>query len=592
VLHTDARRSLPSRKPSQLHKQAHKKSRTTRWPKPKQTEQTHPPQALLLPLALVELASPRTSKHASSMSNDNKNKDKASSPWTTTTSDLFAAGAQRWQSVATTVERSLWSTFDPTYAAPADAGDDRVPPPPEVEEQGNNSMIEEDTKSIHTVSTSTTDDDDEEEESGGDDGVEWTFQDALFFFGTSKSIEKTPPHTTTATSTSSTIAAAVIAKKNQPTKLPSKRQRRRRRRPCALWICMVLTTLMLLGGGAVTYFMLQKDDRNELTQSAIEDETPPTTTTTTRTEITFAPVPPSPLPTTTAPSLPPVTFNPTTAAPTPYQTNVVTFAAIGDVPYTPLQHEELKQQIQNLDPAQLDFVVHVGDLRDAQGNPTCYREQYEEIGATLAQSRVPVLVLVGDNDTYDCPNFSDGLSYWRDVFVGFEGKYWTPPFEVTRSDSHAENFSFVYKDVLFVGVDLVGGEDDEDWETHLQQQVDWTLELISAYDLSLQQYTGRVVLLGHADPKKWHDTYFDSLTAYLNRLENPMPVLYLNGDGHKWSYDEGYKDTPSLMRIMLRGEAVEPPTIVRVLASGDPLPLNLAFSYDRGLEDEHEDERR
>ena len=35
------------------------------------------------------------------------------------------------------------------------------------------------------------------------------------------------------------------------------------------------------------------------------------------------------------------------------------------------------------------------------------------------------------------------------------------------------------------------------------------------------------------------------------------------------------------MRIMVRGEAKEPPTNIRVLASADPLPIELAFEYER-----------
>jgi len=37
------------------------------------------------------------------------------------------------------------------------------------------------------------------------------------------------------------------------------------------------------------------------------------------------------------------------------------------------------------------------------------------------------------------------------------------------------------------------------------------------------------------------------------------------------------------MRIMMRGEGVDPPTLIRVLATGDSLPVDLAFEYDRQL---------
>jgi len=38
---------------------------------------------------------------------------------------------------------------------------------------------------------------------------------------------------------------------------------------------------------------------------------------------------------------------------------------------------------------------------------------------------------------------------------------------------------------------------------------------------------------------------------------------------------------PNFLRVMVRGEAAEPPTLVRVIADGNALPVDLAFDVER-----------
>lgn len=65
-------------------------------------------------------------------------------------------------------------------------------------------------------------------------------------------------------------------------------------------------------------------------------------------------------------------------------------------------------------------------------------------------------------------------------------------------------------------------------------------------------------------------------------VSHPVHIIFLAFSYlYRWSYDPGFYGNESFMRIMVRGEAIEPPTIIRVLATGDPLPVDLAFEYDR-----------
>jgi len=299
-------------------------------------------------------------------------------------------------------------------------------------------------------------------------------------------------------------------------------------RRCLLWGLLVGALLLLTSAGVATLLMFKKSASSvssEEQQSASAEEGPSIFTETDET-ITTPTSNPTLAPTTPAPTTNP-SSNPTV---TSYETRVVNFAAIGDVPYSSDQARILRDQMKDYLKADsgLDFAVHVGDLRSAVGEPTCYRSEYEESADILKLSEIPVFVLPGDNDIWDCPNYWEGREYFEENFDSFDTQHWDHSFNVQRHPG-SPSFSFVHQDILFLGVDIV---EQDDWEEYLQDQIAWTLQTIRDYDLSLGQYTGRVVIFGHADPKDKHATFFDPLEDFIEHMENRIPILYVNGDGH------------------------------------------------------------
>lgn len=83
--------------------------------------------------------------------------------------------------------------------------------------------------------------------------------------------------------------------------------------------------------------------------------------------------------------------------PTQRPVNVETltrFYAIGDVPYSSLEAEELLVQMQNI-PVDAEFVIHVGDIRSAKDGRNCELAEFYEVASILNQSHVPVFVIFG-----------------------------------------------------------------------------------------------------------------------------------------------------------------------------------------------------
>jgi hypothetical protein len=267
-------------------------------------------------------------------------------------------------------------------------------------------------------------------------------------------------------------------------------------------------------------------------------------------------------------------------------TGVSIFYAIGDVPYNSDQAKELRAQMGSM-PSDAEFVIHVGDVRKAGDSISCELEDYTAVAESFRLSQVPVFVIMGDNDWNDCPNPEEGLNHWQSVFLNFESTYWNHTFNIQRLSGRPDNFAFQSKGTLFIGLNLVGGEvlDSDEWEYRLTSQAVWVRELVLDYRQSLGSFvTGRVVIFGHADPSYKHRDFFGPLEDFIDEeLENGLPILYLNGDTHKFKYESSFYDQESFLRIMVTGGTSEPPLKITVNANGEPSETDSAFLYDRRL---------
>lgn len=302
--------------------------------------------------------------------------------------------------------------------------------------------------------------------------------------------------------------------------------------------------------------------------------------------------------------VPPTTFASNTSGTTPTKTNTnifssrktTTFYAIGDVPYDMQQQIELKQQMLTMIPNDAEFVIHIGDVRSAEDNTICESDEYSNTSSILRLSRVPVFIILGDNDWNDCPNADDGLKYWHDEFLYFESKYWEHSFQIERQVNYPSNFAFVNKGTLFIGLNIVGGKvlSMTEWKTRLTDQVVWTIDIIRKYigtnnENSNYDLEKKVVLFGHANPKKTHLIYFfDPFCTFIQtELNNSVPILYMNGDQHKWAYNTNYMNRKSFVRIMVAGRTVDPPLKVMIDSitnSGVIRSISdQPFKYDRRL---------
>ena len=143
----------------------------------------------------------------------------------------------------------------------------------------------------------------------------------------------------------------------------------------------------------------------------------------------------------------------------------------------------------------------------------------------------------------------------------------------------------MYQETLFIGLNIPGGLFANFWTVALSDQLQWTLGLINGFVSNLAPRIGRIVLFGQAQPNADHiRLFFGPLATFIDdTLNNETPFLYLHGDGHFWLHTPGYLGQESLLQIMVRGGATEPPLKMFVAANGQTTSTDIAFTYDRQL---------
>jgi uncharacterized repeat protein (TIGR02543 family) len=255
------------------------------------------------------------------------------------------------------------------------------------------------------------------------------------------------------------------------------------------------------------------------------------------------------------------------------------FSVIADVPYGAAEISELAQHFDDHDRySPSDFLAHLGDIK--HGSEACEESHYQIVAGVLRTLSIPGFILPGDNEWTDCTDPDQAWAWWEQHLLGIEAGFCgTPPL-----DSQAvrpENFAFLHKGVLFVGINLASGAPAQ----VVQADADW----IDAQFAAKGSQARAAVVLAHREPS---GSLKNTLAA--NGAAFARPVLYVHGSGHAWEEDAGFFGEPNMLRVQLaRGNASEPPVRVDVSAAGeftlerDPwpagtLPLNRPPCVDVG----------
>lgn len=292
------------------------------------------------------------------------------------------------------------------------------------------------------------------------------------------------------------------------------------------------------------------------------------------------------------------------------QTARFEFGLIGDLQYNAEQEAKFPNLIEDLNRANLAFVVHDGDFKS--GASPCTDELFYRRRNEFQTSRHPFIYTPGDNEWTDChlggkPGAADPLERLeklRELFFHGDQSLGQRTLRLTRQGNDAkyakyrENARWVYGDLLFATLHLVGSNNnlgrtsamDAEYAERNAANMAWMKE---AFDLAKRNGNKAVMLIMQANPRfedNWPPDYFRRLRTtppdpkrrsgysdFLTALETEVltfkrPVVLVHGDTHFFRIDKPLISSKSkrVVENITRVETVGTPDVNWVRVIADP----------------------
>ena len=252
------------------------------------------------------------------------------------------------------------------------------------------------------------------------------------------------------------------------------------------------------------------------------------------------------------------------SAPSNAQSNV-TFALMGDVPYTQPHANILEAMIDRINRETPAFVVHVGDITGGQG--PCTDAWLEARAKQFARFEAPFLLAPGDNEWTDCHRTGfDPLERLGKVRSLFHARTPALPGFARQSAQYPEHMRWTAGGSLFVTLNVPGSNNnlgripamDREYEERMKAVLGWLDESVS---LAAAPGVERLFVFMQADPdfaqtqlRKQPDGYATLLDAFrmqATRLKKPFIVGH--GDTHRFRHDHPMEGVPNLVRVEVDG---------------------------------------
>ena len=289
----------------------------------------------------------------------------------------------------------------------------------------------------------------------------------------------------------------------------------------------------------------------------------------------------------------------------------IIFSAMGCGPYTPPDKPAVAFYVQQENREHIsEFMVHLGDVfktpsvkkpdagatsaakKPAADEPPlpCQlptEKEYRHVADLLTVSNtIPTWIVVGDNEWNDLEDPAQGWKWWQKYYARFE-EHFQSPWKTERQPERPENFAFVRKGVVFIGINLPGGRvhDAAEWAVRLPQDATWIKEVLTRPSMS--DVRAAVVfcqanpfVIKSGEPKNKFTSFL--IPFRQAAAEWKKPLLFLHSDGHVWIDDQPWPEK-NIRRIQVDKWDTKFPTLqVTVADDGDAKTI---FTFNRRLTD-------
>lgn len=180
--------------------------------------------------------------------------------------------------------------------------------------------------------------------------------------------------------------------------------------------------------------------------------------------------------------------------------------------------------------------------------------------------------------------------------MDYETKHWPAPkqWNVTRdnADKYPENFAFVYNEILFVGINLVGGvvHDAKEWEKRQEANLQWIDDNYQEYKDNIKAF----VLFAHADPdvpsnSPFYEPFKEKVSLEYNEI--PVVLIHRNLGVEPWSWETEFENIPNLSVIVVAGSSWPPLMGAIDFRQDNPFIFDQGSWYDGYIEHQMGNER-
>ena len=290
----------------------------------------------------------------------------------------------------------------------------------------------------------------------------------------------------------------------------------------------------------------------------------------------------------------------------------VIFSAMGCGPYTPPDKPAVAFYVQQENRERTsEFMVHLGDVFKApavvkkpEGGAASSAKkpgqieppgpdqmpseaEYRWTADLLSKSNtIPTWIVPGDNEWSDLEDPVHGWEWWHKYYARFE-EHFQPAWKTERSPERPENFTFVRRGVVFIGINLVGGRvhDASEWAVRLPQDAAWIKEVLTRPSMTDVR---AAVLLCQANPftikpGESKDKFKPFLVPFRQAAADwKKPLLFLHADGHVWIDDQPWPEK-NIRHIQVDKWDTKFPTIQ--VTVGDVGDAETIFTFNRRLAD-------
>lgn len=144
--------------------------------------------------------------------------------------------------------------------------------------------------------------------------------------------------------------------------------------------------------------------------------------------------------------------------------------------------EVWKKKLENLPVEEHAFLVHLGSATRVVDN--CEDTAYSRTQLSLSASPIVAYSLPGNNDYPECDDPARGWEHYEQHMMDVNTMHWnaTEDYDVKRQAGRGENFSFLYKRVLFVGLNTVTNGDSNETRIRMEDNINFVISNVEAYE--------------------------------------------------------------------------------------------------------------